>query len=279
MSNIERIDLCRGRFGPLAAAADFSQRGARFAESKTVELRFDRSEGRQPTPAPAELPEYPAEKTFGPGAPPPAKRSQRLRWPVERPITGRYRPADGDSSDKALLGLIAQGDKPAMRALFGRFNVRVFRFLVRLVKNDALAEELLNDVFIAVWRHAGQFRARSRVSTWLLAIARQKALSVLRRRTEEELDEVALRSIEDPADDPEAALRKVERNKLMRDCLEQLSPAHREVVDLVYYHERTTEEVADILAIPRATVKTRMFYARKRLGELLAVHGIERVSV
>jgi len=279
MSNIERIDRRPGRSAALAAAAVFSQRSARFPESKTVELGSDRSEARQPTPVPAELPGYPAERTFGPGTPPPARRSQRLRWLVDRPITGRYRPADGDGSDEALLGLVARGDKPAMRALFGRFNVRVFRFLVRLVKNDALAEELLNDVFIAVWRHAGQFRARSRVSTWLLAIARQKALSVLGRRTEEELDEVALRSIEDPADDPEAALGKAERSKLMRDCLEQLSRAHREVVDLVYYHERTTEEVADILAVPRGTVKTRMFYARKRLGELLAVRGIERVSV
>jgi RNA polymerase sigma-70 factor, ECF subfamily len=198
---------------------------------------------------------------------------------LDRPRTDCCPPSDEYGSDEALLGSVARGDKPAMRALFGRFHVRVFRFLVRLVKNDALAEELLNDVFIAVWRHAGQFKARSRVSTWLLAIARQKALSGLGRPTEKELDEVALRSIEDPADDPEVALGKVERNKLMRDCLEQLSPAHREVIDLVYYHERTTEEVADILAIPRATVKTRMFYARKRLGELLAVRGIERVSV
>jgi RNA polymerase sigma-70 factor (ECF subfamily) len=204
-------------------------------------------------------------------------RSAALAAPADS-TTGRHRSADTDTSDEALLGLVARGDKAAMRALFGRLNVRVFRFLVRLVHNDALAEELLNDVFIAVWRHAGQFRGRSRVSTWILAIARQKALSVLARRTEEELDEVALRSIEDPTDDPEAALWKAERNKLMRDCLEQLSPAHREVVDLVYYHERTTGEVAQILAIPQGTVKTRMFHARKRLGELLAARGIERVS-
>jgi RNA polymerase sigma-70 factor (ECF subfamily) len=202
-------------------------------------------------------------------------RSVALAAPAD-PTTGRDRPANGDTPDEALLGLVARGDKAAMRALFGRFNVRVFRFLVRLVHNHALAEELLNDAFIAVWRHAGQFRARSRVSTWLLAIARQKALSALGRRTHAELDEVALRSIEDPADDPEATLMKIERNKLMRDCLEQLSPAHREVVDLVYYHERTTEEVAQILAIPRGTVKTRIFYARKQLGELLAARGIER---
>ena len=95
-------------------------------------------------------------------------------------ITGRYRPADGDSSDEALLALVARGDKPAMRALFGRFNVRVFRFLVRLVKNDALAEELLNDVFIAVWRHAGQFRARSRfrLGSWRSPAKRRSQSSV-----------------------------------------------------------------------------------------------------
>jgi RNA polymerase sigma-70 factor (ECF subfamily) len=93
------------------------------------------------------------------------------------------------------------------------------------------------------------------------------------------LDETALRSIEDPADDPEASLRKVERNRLLRDCLEQLPPAQREVIDLVYYHERTIEEVAEILAIPNSTVKTRMFYARKRLGELVAARGIEHASV
>jgi len=187
--------------------------------------------------------------------------------------------ANAQVSDEQLLRRVAQGNRNAIELLFRRLNVRVFRFLVRLVKNDALAEEALNEVFIAVWRHAGQFRGRSRVSTWLLAIARQKALSILGRRTEEELDEMALRSIEDPADDPEAALRTIERNKLMRDCLEQLSPAHREVIDFVYYNERAIEEVAEILAIPKNTVKTRMFYARKRLGELLAAHGIERVSV
>jgi RNA polymerase sigma-70 factor (ECF subfamily) len=187
--------------------------------------------------------------------------------------------ANGQISDEQLLHRIAQGDRNAIELLFRRLNVRVFRFLVRLVKNDALAEEALNEVFIAVWRHAGQFRGRSRVSTWLLAIARQKALSILGRRTEEELDEMALRSIEDPADDPEAALGTIERNKLVRDCLEQLSPAHRQVIDFVYYSERAIGEVAEILAIPKNTVKTRMFYARKRLGGLLAAHGIERVSM
>jgi RNA polymerase sigma-70 factor, ECF subfamily len=198
---------------------------------------------------------------------------------VDRLSARRCWPVDDDSSDETLLGLIARGDQAAMRSLFRRFNVRVFRFLVRFVKNDALAEELLNEVFISVWRHAGSFRGRSRVSTWLLAIARQKALSLLRRPAEAELDEMALQSIEDPTDGPEVSLMKVERSKLMRNCLEHLSPVHREVIDLVYYHQRAIEDVAEILAIPENTVKTRMFYARKRLGELLATCGIAHPSV
>jgi RNA polymerase sigma-70 factor (ECF subfamily) len=180
------------------------------------------------------------------------------------------------TSDETLLGLVAQGDKDAMRALFARHNVRVFRFLLRLVGNDATAEDLLNEVFIEVWRHADRFQARSQVSTWILAIARFKALASLRRRSLDELDDETYEAIADPADDPEIAMQKTERSALLQDCLKQLSIAHREVVDLVYYHEQSIEEVAEIIGVPQSTVKTRVFYARKRIAELMAERGLER---
>jgi RNA polymerase sigma-70 factor, ECF subfamily len=187
---------------------------------------------------------------------------------------GRRRSADTETSDQALVGLIAQGDKDAVRVLFARHSVRVFRFLTRFVDGGTTAEDLVSEVFIEVWRHAGQFEARSRVSTWLLAIARHKALSALRRRSTDELA-----GIEDASDNPEIALQKTERGEILRDCLEQLSPAHREIIDLVYYHERTIDDVAAIIGVPPNTVKTRMFYARKRIGELLAVRGLDRAFV
>jgi len=81
------------------------------------------------------------------------------------------------TSDEVLLQLVADGDKDAMRVLFARHNVRVFRFLTRIVGNEATAEDLLNEVFLEVWRNAGRFEARSQVSTWILAIARFKALA------------------------------------------------------------------------------------------------------
>ena len=178
-----------------------------------------------------------------------------------------------------LVGLVAQGDKDAMRVLFARHNVRVFRFLMRFVDGEATAEDLVSEVFIEVWRHAGQFEARSQVSTWLLAIARHKALSALRRCSTDELDDDVIRIIEDPSDNPEVTLQKTERNEILRDCLKQLSPSHREIIDLVYYHERTIDDVAEIIGVPPNTVKTRLFYARKRIGELLAARGLERAWV
>jgi RNA polymerase sigma-70 factor (ECF subfamily) len=180
------------------------------------------------------------------------------------------------TSDEVLIGRIAGGDRLAMQVLFARHHVRVFRFVVRLVKNESTAEDLISDVFLDVWRQAGRFEGRSAVSTWLLSIARFKALSALRRRPDEELDEDTAGAIEDPSDDPEIALEKKDKSALIRKCLSGLSAEHREVVDLVYYHEKSVEEVAEIVGIPENTVKTRMFYARKKLAELLKAEGIER---
>ena len=180
------------------------------------------------------------------------------------------------TSDEALIVRIAAGDKLAMQVLFARHHVRVYRFVLRLVRSETAAEDLISEVFLDVWRQAGKFEARSAVSTWLLAIARFKALSSLRKRSEEELDEETAAAIEDPGDDPEVAIQKKDKSAVLRKCIDQLSPDHREIVDLVYYHEKSIEEVAEIVGIPENTVKTRMFYARKRLSELLQAAGVDR---
>jgi RNA polymerase sigma-70 factor (ECF subfamily) len=152
----------------------------------------------------------------------------------------------------------------------------VFRFVVCLVRDEATAEDLISEVFLDVWRQAGRFEGRSAVSTWMLAIARFKALSALRRRPDQELDEETAGAIEDPSDDPAAVLEKKDKSAMLRKCLTGLSAEHREIIDLVYYHEKSVEEVAEIVGIPENTVKTRMFYARKRLAELVKAAGIDR---
>ena len=189
---------------------------------------------------------------------------------------GQRRSAGKETSDEVLVGLIAQGDKDAMQVLYGRHNVRVFRFLMRFVDGEATAEDLVSEVFIEVWRNAGQFAARSQVATWLLAIARHKALSALRSRSKT-APEADFEAIVPNGDDPEAALQQVDRGKILKACLARLSPAHREVIDLVYYHEKSVDEVAHIVAAPASTVKTRMFHARRYLAALLKSAGIDDV--
>ena len=163
-----------------------------------------------------------------------------------------------------------------MQVLFARHHVRIYRFVLRLVRDQWKAEDLISEVFLDVWRQADRFEGRSTVSTWLLAIARFKALSALRRKPEEGLDEDAALEIEDLADNPEVTLEKKERSAVIRKCLMGLSAEHREIIDLVYYHEKSVEEVAKIVGIPENTVKTRMFYARKKLAEMLKAAGLEQ---
>ena len=177
--------------------------------------------------------------------------------------------------DTVLIKAIAVGDRRAMELLYARHNVRVYRFALRISGDATAAEDIVSDVFLDVWRQAGRFKERSQVSTWLLAIARNKALATLRRRTEEQLDDDKAATVEDCADDPESVVCKLDRNAVIQKCLSELSAAHREIVDLVYYHEKSAEEAAQIVGIPMSTVKTRMFYARRVLAERLGAAGVD----
>ena len=141
------------------------------------------------------------------------------------------------SSDKILVESIAAGDKLAMQALFARHRTPVYRGLYRLVGSETLAEDLVSDVFFDVWQQAGRYQGRAAVSTWLLSIARFKALSARRRRTDAPLDETIETTVADSADNAEVVLEKKHQGEVLRDALTKLSPEHREIIDLVYYHE------------------------------------------
>jgi RNA polymerase sigma-70 factor (ECF subfamily) len=186
-------------------------------------------------------------------------------------VTGAViaRTTASDTSDEMLVKRIAAGDKLAMQVLFARHRTPVYRWLLQFVGNETVAEDLLSDVFFDVWQQAGRFEGRAAVTTWLLSIARFKALSARRRRTDAALDETIEANVADSADNPEIALQKKSRDELVRAAILKLSPDHRDILDLVYFHENSVEDCALILNIPVATVKTRMFYARKKLAELV----------
>jgi RNA polymerase sigma-70 factor (ECF subfamily) len=147
-----------------------------------------------------------------------------------------------------------------------------------MVRDTTIAEDLVSQVFLDVWRTASQFEGRSQVSTWLLSIARFKALTALRQRRHEDIDQDDVQDIADSADTPETALERSKTSAILRNCIGKLSPAHREIIDLVYYHEKSVEEAGEIIGIPQATVKTRMFYARKQLADLLKRAGVETMA-
>jgi RNA polymerase sigma-70 factor, ECF subfamily len=186
-------------------------------------------------------------------------------------LIGRHTLSDRQS-DENLIKAIANGSDAAMRTLYGRHHIRVYRFITQLVFDTSCAEDLTSEVFLCVWTQAGTFENRSQVSTWILSIARFKALTVLGRRRDAQLDEASTAIVADTADTPEQSVLRTDRNAQLRNCITQMSREHREVIDLVYYHNKSIEEVAEIIHLPKNTVKTRMFYARKRLARLLSMH-------
>ena len=179
-------------------------------------------------------------------------------------------------SDLDLVARVAKGDRAAVRLLFMRHHARVYRFVARQTGSDTMADDIANEVFLELWKQAPAFEGRSEVSTWLLGIARFKSISSLRKRREEWIGEDDGASIEDDADSPEVTVMKDDKATALRRMVDALPVEHRTVVDLAYYHGRSVTEIGEILEIPVATVKTRMFYARKKLGEALKAAGFER---
>jgi RNA polymerase sigma-70 factor (ECF subfamily) len=181
------------------------------------------------------------------------------------------------TSDETLVKSLAEGNKHGLQVLFARHNVRIFRFVVSLVRDESLAEDLVGDVFLEVWRHPDKFGGRSQISTWLLKIARNKAIAARRRCSDAQPDEEMETAIDAISTNPDATIIKRDWSAVFRKCLRtQLSSRHREVIDLVYYHGKTIGEVAQIIGTSDIAVKTRMSSARKQLEPLLKSAGINR---
>ena len=182
-------------------------------------------------------------------------------------------------SDHELLVAISTRDQRAMEELFDRYESQVYRFALRTFKNQELAEDVTAETFCEVWRAAAAtFKGQARVATWLMAIARNLGISMLRRRSEQALDETQALGIEDAADNPEVTAAKKQRDAIITRCLGSLSPIHRQLIDFFYFQDKSIAEVAELTGVPVNTVKTRMFRARNLMGELLKGYAIERLD-
>ena len=199
------------------------------------------------------------------------KVSSKLR----KASANRQTAVTAERTNEELVQSIAAGDKFAMQILFIRHRDRINRFIQRFTRDECLAEDALSELFLDVWRKAGSFEGECQVATWLLAIARNKTLALLRQRKFVAFDQTEAGLIEDPTDNPESALDKKSHSTLLQKCLKVLSPNHRQIIDLVYYQSKSIQEAAEVIGIPLNTVKTRMFYARNQLGKVLKQAGVE----
>ena len=181
-----------------------------------------------------------------------------------------HRPAAADI--EALLQRVAKRDQAAFRVLYEQFARRVYAFLVHRFQHESLAEEVVSDTLMHVWKSPESFRGESSFSTWLLGVARFKMLERLRQRTHEsdadidEIDENLLVAQTGPED--VAAMRQ--RSEGVRECLDALPAEQRECMHLAYYEGWTLDEIGEHLSLKKETVGTRLFYARKKIQACLA---------
>jgi RNA polymerase sigma-70 factor, ECF subfamily len=180
-------------------------------------------------------------------------------------------PADG-----ALLELTARGDEAAFALLYARYSVGVFNYLLRLLHEQAYAEELLQEVFVAVWQAASGFRSRSSVKTWIYRIAHNQAVSRLRgiRREWNYLQNLGHSPAEDGVESQASVAWQADQ---VTKAMNKLSHDHRAVVELYFVHGLSYAEVAAVVGCPVGTVKSRMSYAIRYLAGMLRAEGLDEV--
>ncbi len=182
--------------------------------------------------------------------------------------------SERSAEELAWIRCIAGGDRSALRLLYARYSGRIFRFVLRMINDEAKAEEVVNDVMMEVWKSAASFEGRSSPSTWILGIARFRTLNAVRGK---KLDTVALDQApeqEDEQEDASTGKSREQMKALLRRAIDRLSLEHREVVELTFFHGHSYPEIASILQCPENTVKTRMFHARAKLKPWLQNMGL-----
>lgn len=182
-------------------------------------------------------------------------------------------PYEDNDPDWLLIRKMADGDVRALNEIYARHGSMLLGYLSARVNNRQLAEEILQDVMLAVWENAASFEARSKVKTWLLVIARNRAINSQRRK---QLPVININDVFNLSSDetgPMEALEKREQRVQVREAIRKLPEGQREVLVLVFYHQLTGPECAEVLDISEGTVKSRLHRAKENLKRLIAQEG------
>ncbi|MGE0313120.1 MAG: RNA polymerase sigma factor [Lautropia sp.] len=169
---------------------------------------------------------------------------------------------------RALLDRLIRRDEKALRELHQLFGRRIYLFAVSRLRDEDAAETVMTDTLFEVWKHPDRFRGESRLSTWILGIAKYKVLNAFRStdREHEDIDDHA-ETIADPSANVLGGIEAQEQQRLLMECIDALSGPQRECMQLVFLEGMALAEVADIQKVPEGTVKTRMFHGRKNLKD------------
>jgi RNA polymerase sigma factor (sigma-70 family) len=181
-------------------------------------------------------------------------------------------------SDEALLARVARSDEEALAELYDRYGRLAYGLAVRILRDQSLAEDAVQEAFLAVWRSAGGFLAeRAKPSTWLLTLVHRRAVDLVRREERRRADplEVAPDPAGRTADEELAILTK---RRIVQEAVAQLPAEQREALELAYYGGLTQSELAERLGVPLGTIKSRMFTGLGRLRDLLAEAGFDATA-
>ena len=180
-----------------------------------------------------------------------------------------------DETEPELLAAVATGEHTAFERVYHLYEKRVYQYVFTLVSDQTLAEEIVGDTMMAVWRGAGTFARTSRVSTWIFGIARHKTFDAMRRtgRHQRDVDLDGAADLSHPEENPIEGMHRKQMAALTQRALTALSREHQEVLRLVFYEELPYEEIALLLSIPTNTVKTRVYYAKQHLKQQLERMG------
>lgn len=187
--------------------------------------------------------------------------------------SGRNASTSGSDAEARSIARIAEGDRQAFTDLYVRHRLTLLHYLLHFTTDRGLAEEVLQDTFVVVWQQAGKFQRRSRVQAWLFGIARRRLWKALSHASPDLVDLETLDALAAPDSDPVEAVLSVAAQEDLAAAIERLSPLHREVLLLSYVHELTYQELADILAVPMGTVKSRLNNAKRALRRFVTTSG------
>ena len=178
-------------------------------------------------------------------------------------------------SDEALVALAARSEQSALAELYDRYGRPAYGLALRVLRDDALAEDAVQDAFLALWRTAARFvPERGKASTWIFTLVHRRAVDLVRREERRRADTIEQAPEQGGGSVEEETLLRFQRERV-QDALKKLPDQQREAIELAYYGGFTQSELAERLGQPLGTIKSRMFLGLARLRELLGEPGLE----